>query len=303
MSKYSIIACIPAYNEEETIGKVILKTQKYVDKILVCDDGSTDVTSELAEKLGSFVIRHFKNMGKGAALKTLFEEVSKLNPDIIVVLDADGQHDPSEIPHLIKPIVDGKADIVIGSRYVEKACNLAPFYRRIGLNLINFFSRKIGKIKVKDIQSGFRAYSRKPLKVIASFEAKGYGVEMEQLLIATEEKLRIVEVPVTIRYNGLKRPSKRNPLTHGSELIVTLLRLVIEERPLRYLGVPGIVLTSIGIVSGIYLVLLFNVNRYFSVPLSVITLGAISLGFMLIVTSLILYALKKLIIVLKAVSK
>lgn len=297
--RHRIVGVIPAYNEEETIGRVILKTQKYVDRVLVCDDGSTDLTSELAEKLGCLVVRHSNNMGKGAALKTLFREVSKLEADIIVVLDADGQHDPAEIPLLVKPIIDGEADVVVGSRYADNACNEAPFYRWIGLFLMNFLCRKMANIRVKDTQSGFRAYSRRALDVIADFESEGYGVEMEQLNMAASHNLRIVEVPVTIRYRGLNRSSKKDPVTHGSEIITSLLRLVVEKRPLRFLGIPGIALTSAGVLSGIYLLLLFNATRYFSMPLAVATLGAMSLGFLLIVASITLYAVKKVLYVLK----
>jgi glycosyltransferase involved in cell wall biosynthesis len=91
-NKPFIIACIPAYNEEKTIAKVIIKTQKYVDKVIVCDDGSKDMTSEIAERLGAIVIKHERNMGKGEALRNLFKKAIELNADIVITLDGDGQH-------------------------------------------------------------------------------------------------------------------------------------------------------------------------------------------------------------------
>jgi len=116
-----IIACIPAYNEEATIAKVIIQTQKYVDKIIVCDDGSSDLTGLIAERLGAEVIRHERNLGKGAALRSLFKKAKELKAEIIVTLDADFQHDAADIPKLIKPILDGEADVVVGSRYFKGA--------------------------------------------------------------------------------------------------------------------------------------------------------------------------------------
>ena len=112
-----IVAVIPAFKEEENIAKVVLLTKKYVDLVIVGDDGSDDMTAEIAKALGAIVIRNNKNMGKGYTLKRLFNEALKLGADIIVTLDADGQHDPKYIPKLTEPIINGEADIVIGSRY------------------------------------------------------------------------------------------------------------------------------------------------------------------------------------------
>jgi glycosyltransferase involved in cell wall biosynthesis len=126
-----VIACIPAYNEEKTIAKVIIKTQKYVDKVIVCDDGSKDMTSEIAERLGAIVIKHERNMGKGEALRNLFKKAMELNADIVITLDGDGQHDPDEIPSLINTLKEEKADIIIGSRFLLNEKNV-PGYRAIG---------------------------------------------------------------------------------------------------------------------------------------------------------------------------
>lgn len=289
-----IVACIPAYNEEKTIAKVIVKAMNHVDKVLVCDDGSTDMTAEIAKRLGAEVIRHERNMGKGAALRTLFMRAEELSSDVIVTLDGDGQHDPSEIPKIIDPIVRGEADMVVGSRFISGSWMDAPLYRRFGLRLINLFSKKEVKDVVRDTQSGFRAYSSKLLNLVRNCEVDGYGVEMEQLVVAVKNGFRVVEVPVTVKYEGLERTSKRNPVRHGAEIIGTALRLVVEERPLFFLGIPGFLLIVAGLFAGAYLFWYFNMTRYFSVPIALITLGSLFLGAMFLITSLLLYAIRRL---------
>jgi glycosyltransferase involved in cell wall biosynthesis len=292
--KSLVVAAIPAYNEERTIARVVLLARRHVDRVVVCDDGSMDMTAEIAEKLGAMVVRHHKNMGKGVALKTALEYLKQLNPDIVVTMDADGQHDPEGIPRLLEPIIRGEADMVIGSRYVEGSETDAPFYRRLGLKLVNSVSRKSGRGVVRDTQSGFRAYSAKVLDLMRQCEAEGYGIETEQLAVAVKNGLRVVEVPITVRYKGLEKTSKRNPVGHGAELVGMALRLIVEERPLLLLGVPGALLTVLGIGTGVYLLWYFNMTRYFSIPVALITLGALFIGTILFITSLMLYAITRL---------
>ncbi|MGB9760605.1 MAG: glycosyltransferase family 2 protein [Thermoproteota archaeon] len=293
MDKPFVVAAIPAFNEERTIAKVVILAQKYVDKVIVCDDGSSDLTGEIAKRLGAEVIRHERNMGKGVALRDLFRVAGSLNPDIVVTLDADGQHDPSEIPRLIEPIRKGEADFVIGSRYIKGAKMDAPLYRKFGLGLINFFNKKLMNSAVSDTQSGFRAFTVKALEELKSAESDGFGIESEQVVLAIKKKLRIVEIPITIKYKGLPKTSKKSPLLHGSEIIATLLRLVVEEKPLLCLGVPGGILVLIAVFLGTYLLLLFNITRYFSLPIAIVTLGASFIGITLIVASLTLYGLNR----------
>ena len=291
--KLKIIACIPAYNEEKCIAKVILQTKPYVDEILVCNDGSTDMTEQIAKALGATVINHPKNLGKGAAIRTLFKEALKHNPDIVICLDADGQHDPNEIPKLIQPILNGEAEMVIGSRYLGEIKTEVPFYRKIGLAIINYLTRKTSKQPIKDTQSGFRAFTTNTIKHIQNFESNGYGVESEQLSIATKKGIKIKEVPITIKYKGLEKTSKKQPIAHAGEILSLILRLVVEEKPLQYLGIPGMLFVFSGIFLASYLLWLFNTTRYFSIPIALITLGAVVTGITLIIAALTLYALKR----------
>ena len=121
--KPNIVACIPAFNEENSIGSVIIKAEKYVDCIIICDDGSNDLTGEIAKRLGAIVVTNKQNLGKGAALKKILKYCLKLNPNYIVILDGDGQHNPEEIPLIVSPLENGEADMVIGSRYLKQSKN------------------------------------------------------------------------------------------------------------------------------------------------------------------------------------
>lgn len=291
-SKPNIVACIPAYNEEKNIASVIIRTLRFVDRVYVCDDGSTDLTGDISRGLGAVVVRHDRNMGKGAALRDLFKSVIILEPGVVVSLDADQQHDPEDIPRVVEPILRNQADMVIGSRFVAGSKTDAPLYRRLGLRLIDAFSVKSGNLGVSDSQSGFRAFSSKALDVVVGCKAEGYGVETEQLALVQRFGLRVLEVPVTIRYGGLEGTSKKNPAFHGFELVDTVLRLVVVERPLLYLALPGTVLSLLGIGFGIFFLRDFNLTHSFNVTLAFVSVGAVFLGMLLIVSSMIIYAIK-----------
>jgi len=290
-----VVACIPAYNEERSIAKVILLAKKYADEIIVCDDGSTDMTSEIARALGAIVIKHPRNMGYGAALISLFRKALELKADVIITLDADGQHNPEEIPRLIQPILKGEADIVVGSRFIKECSNRIPFYRRLGIKLITRISNSSMKFNITDSQSGYRAYSIKALKLIAPYLTEyGMGISLEVLELANSAKLRVVEVPVEITYD-VEKPSKKNPIAHGIELIMSLVKLISLERPITCLGLPSLAFIAIGMSLVAYLILLFNATRYFSVPLAIIALGAVLVGMILAMSSLTFYALSTII--------
>lgn len=293
MKKPTTVACIPAFKEEATIAKVVLSTKKYVDHVIVCDDGSPDMTGEIAENLGAIVVKHKRNTGKGAAIRSLISEARKHDADIVVFLDADGQHDPSEIEMLVKPIEHGEADFVVGSRYLGFS-NEIPLKRKIGLKIVDYLMNRTGRTDVNDTQCGFRAISRKGLEIVSSFNAEGFGVESEMLALASHNGIRIMEVPVNVRYAGLNNTSKKLFLRHGGELITTVLRLLVEKRPLLLLGVPGTFLVLIGLASAVNFFLIFDATRIASVPMALISLGTTTSGLLLIAASLMFYALNRL---------
>jgi len=152
-----IAAILPAFNEEVSIGSVVLLARRYADRVIVVDDGSSDRTAEIAELAGAEVIRHQLNMGKGAALKTGFESLD--GEMVVVTIDTDGQHDPSDIPKLVEPILKGEADMVNGSRYINGNKKDTPFYRRLGQVVLDNATRLDSGLNITDSQSGFRAFS------------------------------------------------------------------------------------------------------------------------------------------------
>jgi len=173
------IAAMPAYNEAHAIAEVIKGCKKYVDKVVVVDDGSTDNTVDIAESLGAYVIRHETNKGYGAALKNCFETARQLDADAMVIIDSDGQHDPSEIPKLLEPLKDG-FDLVIGSRFVNGNGKNVPIYRKFGMKVLDIATYIAGGFNVTDSQSGFRAFTASTIDIFR-FKAQGMAIESEML--------------------------------------------------------------------------------------------------------------------------
>ena len=267
-----VVACIPAYNEESSIAGVIHRTQQYVDVVIVCDDGSVDLTAEIAGRMGAFVVRQKENHGKGEALRCALREALKHVPDYIVVLDADGQHNPDDIPILVEPLHSGEADMVIGSRYIEPEKQDIPLYRRFGLGIIDkVFTQGINK-KISDSQSGFRSFTKQAAEQMIETTFNGFGADSEQISLATTNGLRILEVPVKIKYIGLRNTSKKNPFSHGTEIISSILNLVIVKRPILLLGTPGILSLMIGLFALGFFVYYYNLNGYVSVGFAMITM-------------------------------
>jgi glycosyltransferase involved in cell wall biosynthesis len=284
-----IVAGIPAYNEEKTIAKVVLLAQRYVDVVVVCDDGSNDLTAEIAQRLGAVVIKQEKNMGYGTAIRALFEKAQALNADLLLTLDADGQHNAEEIPKLIQPILENKADIVIGSRFLHQN-NVMPLYRRFGVKVLTRItngSRENNSIT--DAQCGFRAYNRKAIEGLV-LEEDGMGVSAEVLMKVRALGLVVTEVPVEVRYKGLKT-STHHPLKHGLSVVSTIIRLVVEERPLYYLGIPGAVILAIGIGFGLWTLQLFAVERRIVTNVALASLAFTMIGIFSIFTAITLYAI------------
>jgi glycosyltransferase involved in cell wall biosynthesis len=282
-----IIACIPAYNEERNIAKTIRNVAKFVNQVIVCDDGSTDNTVSEAENTGAHVIKLQKNAGKGAALKEIFKFAKSSNIDIMITIDADGQFVPEEIPLLLKPIIEKKSDIVVGYRFDDKT--EMPKYRKIGNKFLDKITNLAENMGVRDTQSGFRSYSKKAVEII-NFKADGFGADSEILIDAIQKKLKISEEKVTVIYNTGGRTSTKNPISHTIEVITSVVEKIALKHPLKYIGIPGIVLIFTSIIFGINLTTMFNETGYFSIPITFIVLGTLVVGTMMILMSILLYS-------------
>ncbi|MGI0057549.1 MAG: glycosyltransferase family 2 protein [Nitrosarchaeum sp.] len=283
-----IIACIPAYNEERMISDIIHRAKKFVDKVIVCDDGSSDNTVQNAKQAGAEVIQHQKNCGKGAAMKSLFKYAKQIDADITVTLDGDGQFLPEEIPKLIAPVIEKKSDIVIGFRFDDKT--EMPSYRRIGNKLLDKVTNIAVDLPVRDSQSGFRAYSKKAVDMI-NFSTDGFGADSEILINAAKSGLIISEVKATVIYNTGGRTSTKNPVSHFTIVITSIIEQIALDHPLRYLGIPGIIFLIIGIIYSVIVITIFNDVRYFSIPSTLVAIGTLITGLMFLLMSVVLFAI------------
>jgi hypothetical protein len=147
--------------------------------------------------------------------------------------------------------------------------------------------------EVTDSQSGFRAFTREALKKVVQTTSQGFGADAEQIHLATQNNLQIKEVPVHILYNGLDKTSKKNPFTHGTEILGNILKLVVNERPVELLGFPGLVSVAFGILGAVMFFFTFNNSGYFSIPLALISTATILFGSLLLIAALILYAINE----------
>jgi len=285
-----ILAVIPAYNEEVAIGSVVLRAKNHVDQVLVIDDGSSDATTMIAELAGASVIRHEKNQGKGMALRHAFLHARETGAEILVCLDADGQHNPDEIPRLLAPIKNGEADMVIGSRFLEIKSDI-PRYRRAGQKVLTSLTNSISATKVTDSQSGFRAFSKKAIDSI-SLEEDGIGIESSMQRSADDLGLRIVEVPITCRYD-IEHASKMGSVHHGASVVNTLLKIVEERKPLFFFGSIGLGLIIVGVTMGLWVVEVFSQTKEFAIGTSLIGIMIIIVGTLSIYTGVMLHAISK----------
>jgi glycosyltransferase involved in cell wall biosynthesis len=285
-----VIVCIPAYNESKNVALIIKKAMRYATEVIVCDDGSSDNTGEVAREAGATVIEHPVNRGYGAAISTLFQIAKEKEADVMVTLDSDGQHDPDKIPDVISPILKDGVDLVIGSRFLmlqEK--DRIPAYRSFGIKTITRLAQVASYSNLTDAQSGFRAYSRNSLAKINLFE-EGMAVSTEILLRAKEKSMRIAEVPITINYD-VERSSTHNPISHGIGVLYSLVQFISLRHPLAFYGLPGIILLIVATIFTSKALELFSATRYVSTNLILVSVGTAVVGVVLLATGAILYTI------------
>jgi glycosyltransferase involved in cell wall biosynthesis len=283
-----IIVGIPAFNEEKNIAVVITQLKKIVDKIIVCNDGSTDLTSKIAEELGVIVINHEKNLGYGAAIRSIFLKSKDLDGDILVTFDADGQHRVDDINKVINPIINGKSDLVIGSRFLDESEKEVPRYRKVGIKVITKITNATIKKQLTDSQSGFRAYSKKVLTELNPSDA-GMGISTEILIKASSKNFRISEVPIKITYSG--DTSTHNPISQGSSVIISTIKYTSIEHPLKFYGIPSLIFFIIG------LSFTYAATQYYAeigrlnTNLTIVAAGTVLIAVVLLITGILLYSL------------
>ena len=283
-----IIIGIPAFNEEKNIAGIISKLKRITKDIIVCNDGSTDLTADIAEEMGALVINHEKNLGYGGAIRSIFLKAKDLNGDVLVTFDADGQHRIEDIDKVINPILEGQSDIVIGSRFLDDNEKEVPQYRKVGIKVITKITNATIKKDLTDSQSGFRAYSKQVLNEIKPVES-GMGVSTEILIKASSKNLKISEVPIKILYG--ENSSTHNPVVHGSSVIFSTIKFTSIEHPLKFYGIPSMIFMIIGF-SFTYLAVQYyaEIGRL-NPNLTILAAGTVLIGIILLISAILLYSL------------
>ncbi len=279
---------IPAFNEEKNIAKMIVKLKKIYDEIIVCNDGSTDLTGEIAENLGVIVINHKQNLGYGAGINSIIKKSKEIDTDILVTFDADGQHKVEDVKKVIEPIKNGDADLVIGSRFLSKTKEKIPEYRKIGINIITKVTNAGLKKKITDSQSGFRAYSKDLISKL-DISDMGMGISTEILIKTNSLGFRIAEIPITILYEG--KTSTHNPISHGTSVLFSTIKYTSIEHPLKFYGIPSAIFFVIGL-SFTFL----SIDYYMEVGrinpnVTIVAAGTTAIAVILLVASVLFYSL------------
>ncbi|RBI60714.1 glycosyltransferase family 2 protein [halophilic archaeon] len=293
-----LLAAIPAYNEENTIGQVVADANKHADSVLVVDDGSTDETATLAREAGALVVEHETNSGYGAAIKTTFQEAHRRGVNYLVILDGDGQHDAADIRKLVEKQQSSDTDIVIGSRFAAGSETEMPLYRRLGLSVVNILTNiSMGVIRresrVRDTQSGFRLYTEPVIESLASDLSIGdhMNASTDILYHAHKNEYEIREVGTTIDYD-VEDASSHNPISHGFILVSNLLKTIERDRPILSLGVPGFLSAFTGLGFGYWTFSNYISTGLFPLGLAITSAFFTLAGIFACFTAIILHSLK-----------
>src|SRR3989344_2328695 len=278
---------IPAYNEEKNLASIILKLKKITNKIIVCNDGSSDLTADIAESLGAIVINHSKNLGYGVSIRSIFHKAKELNSDVLVTFDADGQHRIEDIQMVVNPIISNEADIVIGSRFLSNDTKV-PSHRKFGINVITKITNASIHEKLTDSQSGFRSYNNKVLSEISIAEL-GMGVSTEILIKAGSKGFKIVEVPITILYEG--KTSTHNPVSHGASVLLSTIKYTSIEHPLKFYGISSLIFLSIGLSFILWTIQTYTEQREVITNVALVGIGSTVIGVVLLIAAILLYSL------------
>lgn len=295
-SRPKVFAVIPAYNEDVAIGSVVLGAYQYVDHVIVVDDCSHDGTAKMAELAGAQVIRLPKNGGKAKALLVGLREAEKSGCHVAVMLDGDGQHRSEDIANVVRPVLNGEADLVIGSRFLGEEKDI-PGYRILGQKVINSLSNYGAKVEFTDTQSGLRALSCRALKNL-NFSSDGYNIESDMITHFNDKGLSIMEVPISVRYD-VPNGHKKGAVSMGMGLLGNVISVIGYKRPLLMFGVPGVTILLMGFILGIMTALEFH---FFITPVwqALVSIGMVLMGAFFCISALTLNSLT---LLMKANSK
>ena len=283
---------IPAYNEEKNIANILSQIKEITPSIIVCDDHSTDDTNKIAKSLGVDVITHSKNMGYGSSIKSIFTKAKEIDSDVLVTMDADGQHRIEDLKKILEPVLSDTVDICIGSRFLEKNVENVPSYRKVGIKVLTKLTNVSLKESITDSQSGFRAYGKKAISEIIPTES-GMAISNEILLKASSLNLRIGEVPIVVLYDG--DTSTHNPVSHGTSVFVSTLKFISIEHPLQFFVIPGLIFLGIGLSFVLWALQLFSESGLLVTNITLLGIACLIFGAILIANGINLFSITHLI--------
>jgi glycosyltransferase involved in cell wall biosynthesis len=293
-----VLVAIPAYNEEDTVGDVVREARQHADEVVVVDDGSSDATVDAAKQAGATVIEHVENKGYGSALQTAFQEARRCHASHLAILDADGQHEPSDVPKLVEKQREQDAELVIGSRLVPGAETDLPLYRRFGLGVVNLltnlsFGVVRSKSRVRDTQSGFRVYDQAAIESLADADlGSDMSASTDILQHAHSQGYEMIEVGTAVSYE-VENGSAHHPVNHGIQLVSNLLRTIEQERPITALGLPGFISAMAGLGFGYWTFSHYISTGNFPLGLAITSAFFGLAGIFACFTAIILHSLKQ----------
>ncbi len=289
-----VIIAIPAYNEERFIGSVVLQCLRYMDHVVVIDDGSQDATAAIAEQAGATVLSHVVNKGKSEGVNTALAWAREKEADALVFIDGDGQHKPSDIERVLAPVLSGEADMVVGSRFLGVKSTI-PGYRKVGQHSFTAVTNIASAVSVTDSQSGFRAFSRRAIQTL-HFNGTGLSVESEMQFAAREQALVVAEVPISVVY---AEKAKRNPFAHGMQIASNILKLVGQHRPLFFFGLQGLLLVVTAVYMSFVTIDIFSRTHVLAVGYALIAALLLIIGILTLFTGVILHSVRNFFVDLK----
>lgn len=291
MSQDDMLVAIPAHNEDRFIGSLVLKLCSDGHQVLIVDDGSSDRTAAVAEAAGATVVRHQANRGKTAAVATAFERARATGVRSLVLMDGDSQHDPRDVAAVSRPVMEGLADMVVGSRYGEVRSEM-PGWRVLGQRTLTAATNLGSGLRLSDTESGFRAFSRRAIEQMR-FSGSGFSLEPEFQFEAKRNGWAVVEVPIGVHY-GSGIPRKRNVVWQGMRTMNAILRLIGEHRPLLFFGVPGLLLFFAGLAVGVYVVSVYEATLELAVGLALLTVLLCIVGMLSLFVGILLHTVRRL---------
>ncbi|MHB1956595.1 MAG: glycosyltransferase family 2 protein [Sulfobacillus sp.] len=286
----NIIAIIPAFNEERFIASVVFLTKPYVTTVIVVDDGSTDHTAFLAREAGAHVIV-IEHGGKAAALSAGFRYAQTLHPAAVVILDGDAQHNPADIPLLVEPVLEDSADVVVGSRFLDRHSNI-PRWRQFGQRALTLITNSASGVQLTDSQSGFRAFSSRALSTL-KLQSQNLSVESEMQFQIQSNALTIAEVGIGVQYLD---KMKRNPVKHGLQILDTVIAIVARRHPLLVFTVPGVALVVVGLATEWMVVRAMDMRHVLLTGHAIYGVLLMLAGLLLAITGIILHSLESIVV-------